>query len=292
MLAIAACRGAGRARRVLGACLLAGLGAILLPGCVIYVHDGGESFVYGVIEEETRTSTLDHVTGSAVDVKTENGAVTIEVSDRKDVQVTAKLRGLTKERLEATKVLAERRDDKTLAIYVKWPEGGRKNVEGCVLEIKLPDAGGATVRASNGALKLTGVKGKADLKTSNGTIKVSKHTGSLKLDTSNGSVTVEDASGPVEVDTSNRPINVTLRADNAGPVNLDTSNGDVSLTVGKEFSGTLKVNTSNGSISLPPEGAARVLSTSKGKAKVAFKDGGKDSSIDTSNGSVTVKIAD
>ena len=46
--------------------------------------------------------------------------------------------------------LAERQDNGALAVSVEWPEGKRRNREGCSFEIRIPDAVDPTLRTSNG----------------------------------------------------------------------------------------------------------------------------------------------
>ena len=243
--------------------------------------------------EETRTSQLAHVVGSAISVETANGAISVETSDQaKEVTVVAKLKGTSKERLDATKVLAERKPDNSLSIYVKWPNDSRDGGEGCSFEIKLPDVNGATLKSSNGALTLVGASGDASLKSSNGAVKVSRHTGELKVKTSNGAITAEGINGPAELDTSNGAITLTLTAAAAGQVHLDTSNGAITLAVGKAFAGELSAKTSNGSVAVPEGAGVKVLSKDKHHAKVSFGDGGKDSKVTSSNGSITIRRAE
>src|SRR5215813_7137297 len=108
-------------RRSLAAGMLgavaAGLLALPAAGCGVFPPP----------VEATRTSHLAHVAGKPISVETANGSISVAgVSGEKDVTVVAKLRARTQERLDATKVLAERKDDNSLSIYVQWPDNNRE----------------------------------------------------------------------------------------------------------------------------------------------------------------------
>lgn len=255
---------------------LAGVG--LIGGCVLNV----------AVEEETRTSSIPHVSASPIVVDTANGAITVTAdAGAKDVTIVAKLRAQTKERLAATKVLAERKDDKTLSVYVKWPDDKRLSNEGCAFEIVLPDASSATLTSSNGAVTAKGIGGVVYAESSNGAITVEHAGGEVTAKTSNGSVTVSDAPGKVTADSSNGSIKVSLTKDAKGPVKLDTSNGSITLSFGPAFSGTIEADTSNGKVTITGVEAAKVTQRKKSGATVKLGDGEK-SVLDTSNGSITI----
>lgn len=267
--------------------------ALAAGGCVVITSDDSGSWYTASaarpakVEEETRTSSIAHVQDSAIEIETGNGAITIEAApDAKDVTVSAKVRAESKERLAATKVLAERTADQSLKIYVVWPDNTRKGSEGVSFEIKVPNAKGVKARSSNGALKVSGLAGKADLATSNGTVTVIKQAGPIKARSSNGAMKCEDAPAGVEVDTSNGAISVSLTSENKGPVSLSTSNGAVSLSVGRSFGGELRLKTSNGSLKIPDD--VKVINKSRTKADLDFGSG-EPSTVSTSNGSVTVE---
>lgn len=281
MISSLGCTRRSLTRRVVGAvaaCLLV-LPALPALGC---------GFLAPPVEQ-TRTSTLAHVVGSSLSVESANGGITVTaVPEAKEVTVTAKLRARTQERLDATRVLAERKPDNSLSIYVKWPDDSREGNEGCSFEIKLPDVKGVMLNSSNGALTLSGSSGAAELSTSNGAVTVKRHDGEVKVKTNNGAVTGEAVNGAATVHTSNGAITFSLAPGAAGPVTLESSNGAVTLHVGNGFAGDLSVKTSNGSVTLPEGVGIAVKDREKHSAKLEFGTGGGHSSIRTSNGSVTV----
>lgn len=241
--------------------------------------------------KQTTTVNAPHVGGSALSVEAHNGAIAVHRAAGSDVSITATLRMRTEERLGQATLVANRNAEGVLEISARPPEGGWKGGEGCAFEIVVPDAEGIRARSSNGRIEIGGLSGLADLSTSNGRIIVNGHEGELRARTSNGRIVAEGVSGPVDADTSNGAVTVRLTHDAAGPVKIHTSNGAVVLALGRGFAGDLDIQTSNGSISVPDsDGAVRVSARklSRGSASLRVGDGGGESSIRTSNGSVTV----
>ncbi|MCC6970690.1 MAG: DUF4097 family beta strand repeat protein [Phycisphaerales bacterium] len=254
-------------------------GAALSGGCVLNYS----------VEEETRTSNIPHMAASPIVVDTANGAITVTTAaEAKDVTIVAKLRAQTKERLAATKVLAERKDDKTLSVYVKWPDDKRLSYEGCAFEIVLPDAADARLTSSNGAVTAKGINGPVLAESSNGAITIEHAGGPATAKTSNGAVTINHATGKVIADSSNGAIRVSLAKDAKGPVKLDTSNGSITLSFGPAFVGVIDADTSNGRVTINGIEAARVKQPKKSEATVTLGEGEK-STLDTSNGSITIE---
>jgi hypothetical protein len=260
----------------------------------------------GPVYEETRASQVASAAGKAVDVRTTNGAVTLERADRSDVQITAKLVSPSKERLAEAEVVTDRREDGTLLVYVAWPGDRSLSREGCTFDIKLPGATGVKIESSNGAIRVDGLGGAANLETSNGSITVTGFDGPVTAHSSNGKIVVRDIEGRADVRTSNGSIEisgvaggvhaessnggvaVTLRPEAMGPVEAHTSNGSITLEIGPAFAGELSAQTSNGGLHLADLGAT-VVSMNKHDAVLRFGTGGERSRLTTSNGSVVIR---
>ncbi len=244
--------------------------------------------------KETRQLMVDHEPGAGVDVETRNGAIDVRVVQVDSVEIDAHIRAITQERLNLTEVVASRLDDGTLYLRVQWPEGGRKGSEGCSFDIRLPDAYGATLKSSNGALTLVGASGRASLTTSNGRITVENHEGDVIVDTSNGRVQLAQINGSVDADTSNGSVRVELADAASGPIRIDTSNGSVHVGVGGAFAGELSAKTSNGSVSLvgfSPEEIAEKRRRScrlHAEAVIGPPGEGGESRVSSSNGSISI----
>lgn len=297
---------------------LAGAWALTTTGCALAVSSPP-------LARETRTLHVPHVASSAVEVTTRNGAVTVEASERDDVEIVATLAAESQARLQETQVVAERDAANTLVVRVDWADGKPRNREGCGFRVLLPQATRAKVRTSNGGITIAGLGGAADLKTSNGPIEVGRHRGDVEADTSNGPVSVRQATGSVEAETSNGPvsivepggevsartsngrieiveagravvartsngpISVRLSDQGAGPVEARTSNGSVTLTLGGGFGGELDMRTSNGSIRVENLSGVTLLNDSKNRKHLRIGTAETKSKMETSNGSIHVQ---
>ncbi len=229
---------------------------------------------------------------SPLRVKTRNGSVKVVrvEAGASEIKVVANIRAATPERLEAIVIDVSKEPDGTLFVRPTPPDGQWRSSEGVGFEIFLPGANGVEIDTGNGAISIAGLSGKALLKTSNGSIRIDGHDGDVDADTSNGRIEALGVSGVVKADTSNGRIEVTLAEGVEGPVDLDTSNGSITLEVGAAFGGELKASTSNGSVNIEAPGAD--VSKKRSSATVRFARSGGASVLDTSNGSITVRVRD
>lgn len=236
---------------------------------------------------------------SPLRVKTRNGAVKVTRVDAgagqagggpSEIKVIANVRAATPERLEAIVIDVSKEPDGTLFVRPTPPDGQWRSSEGVGFEIFVPGASGVEIDTGNGAISIAGLSGKALLKTSNGSIRIDGHDGDVDADTSNGRIEATGVAGRVVADTSNGRIEVALAEGVEGPVDLDTSNGSITLEVGQAFGGELKASTSNGSVNVDAPGAD--VSKKRSSATVRFARSGGASVLDTSNGSITVRVRD
>lgn len=244
-------------------------------------------------KEQVTTIPVPHVAGSGLKVTTRNGHISVKKSTGPDVQIIATLRMVSDERLHNTTISANRDGSGVLVIAATPPDGNWQSNEGCGFDVALPEAKGVTLKSSNGAVEISGLSGSAELESSNGSVTVSSHDGPVHAETSNGRIEVSAATGSVKCSTSNGSVHVVLNG--PGPVNIDTSNGAITLAVGKAFVGSINARTSNGSISTPSAapGYPSLVVQREGKnhAKVTLGSG-PASELETSNGSVTIMLAD
>lgn len=232
---------------------------------------------------------------SPLRVKTRNGSVKVVrvdagAGEASEIKVVANIRAATPERLEAIVIDVSKEPDGTLFVRPTPPDGQWRSSEGVGFEIFLPGANGVEIDTGNGAISIAGLSGEALLKTSNGSIRIDGHDGDVDADTSNGRIEALGVSGVVKADTSNGRIEVALAEGVEGPVDLDTSNGSITLEVGAAFGGELKASTSNGSVNIEAPGAD--VSKKRSSATVRFARSGGASVLDTSNGSITVRVRD
>ncbi len=282
--------------RTISAAAVILLGSLTLLGCGITQR---ASF--------TRTDTVikTHVQAAPIRAQVSNGSIEVKAGEADEVQITARIKALTQERLDQTMLVVTRTGDQTLDISVQWPDGKRKSNEGCSLTITLPDAGAISLKTSNGRLTVTSVGTDLNLRTSNGRIIASDIPGDvfgrtsngrviltdiggeIDVDTSNGRLTLTDIAGPIKADTSNGSVQIRLTESATGPINISSSNGSATIAVGPGFQGQLQLSTSNGRIKVDEQIGAKSMTISKSHASIDF--GGADSSrVHTSNGSITV----
>ncbi len=265
--------------------------------------------------ETTLLQEADHVAGSALEIRTRNGAVDVAAAPQQSgVSIEARLRAGGRNQAEADDRLAAARLDVSrvagaLVIAPVFPDPQRSG-DGASLTVRLPDADGVSIgtgngsvivaglagnleiRTSNGPIRVTGHRGQARIDTSNGSVRVREHVGAVYADTSNGSVEIEGVDGAVTADTSNGHIEVTLGPDDPGPLHLDTSNGSITVHVGPGFAGAVSLDTSNGSITVRDEtGRIRSQTLSSSRGQLVIGEGGAPSRLDTSNGRITMTVA-
>jgi hypothetical protein len=249
------------------------------------------------LHEQTVSFTAPHMQGSSVDVKARNGAITVTQKPGDVVDIVAKLRMVSQDRIAQTSITATRDANQVLIIRAEPPTGGFKSRESVSFDITIPEAQGVKVATSNGRISIIGLRGEADLHTSNGAIDIKNHSGPVKARSSNGRISASDIAGPINAQTSNGAISIVLTDDNPGPAQVRTSNGAVSLQVGSGFAGDLDIRTSNGSIKVPDKRETpapfEIMTFSRRSAALRFNAEAapaQNSTIQTSNGSVSVKV--
>jgi DUF4097 and DUF4098 domain-containing protein YvlB len=273
---------------------------ILTGLMAIHAQAGGRQPLF----DRTLTTNLVHLTNSGLAIRTDNGAIDVQQSDRHDISLTARIRCVSPERLAAVEISAERTADGTLDIHALWPDGKRKNNEGCSFELLLPDASNVDLRASNGTISSAGFSGMAELQTSNGKIIISGHDGPVHATTSNGGIDARNITGTLRAVTSNGRIDAQhiggaaeLRTSNGAinavnlvsPLTAHTSNGSIGLELAPSFAGEMTASTSNGSLDIAGLKDAELISS--GKKRITFRIGasGHESSASCSNGSIRIR---
>jgi hypothetical protein len=245
----------------------------------------------------TLTSTV--AAGKSAAITIENGRIEI-IKDptANGVEISAEVRCYGKDqaeadsRLQATSLVAKSDSEGKVEVSVSIPKrggGGWLNLNSDVthITVRAANLSGIVATTSNGSISLGAFEGEAKLETSNGRIAVDSHRGPVNADTSNGSIDIKGATAVV-ADTSNGSITVVLADDATGGLRLETSNGSITVDLPAAWQGTVSAETSLGSLNLS---GGKV--TGKGGSKsMTVGDGSKaTASIETSNGSVTVRSA-
>ena len=221
---------------------------------------------------------------------TTNGEIEALQSSLSDVQIAATIRAESEVRVQATKIVAQRRADQTLVVGVQWPDGEALPREGCDFQIQLPAVSGVMLRTDNGRLATSGLSGPASLQTSNGAIDVSGHHGAVTAATSNGQTKIAGATSSVSAQATNGAILVALAPDAPGPVELRTTTGLVDLAVGPGFAGRLTLTTTVGAISSDDSVGAKRVENGPHQVELEFGPGDKQSEVSSVVGAIHVRM--
>lgn len=247
-----------------------------------------------------KSFTVLHVPESSLSVSSRNGSIDVIADPDLDVVVidaTFTCGGSTmfeaEERVSEATLIIERTTSRTLTIRPEFP-GGPRNGDGARIVVHLPDADGVEISTGNGRVVVLGLAGPLLIETSNGRVRVEDHSGEAQIQTSNGRVTILRHGGPVEARTSNGKIILSLTNDVSEPFFLRSSNGSITVTVGSSFNGRVSFDTSNGRVRVrgDDDRITRERLRKRSGYVVVGNDDGRESVIDTSNGSITFKIAD
>lgn len=269
---------------------------------------------------EDRTLHTDAPTAGGLVVRTSNGSVSIEKDPaRADVEIAATVTAAAlteaeaQARLKQIQVVVAKTTAQGLEISVQFPDERRSN-EGCSFVIRVPSANGVNVDTGNGSVSLKSLDGDAVVHTSNGGVSVADQGGTVQIDTSNGEIKVEraaaairavtsngnitivDSMGKVDAGTSNGEVSLRVKDATAG-FTISTSNGGVTLSLPRLMNGTVRGTTSNGRLlaqALSSTNPIRLTDNTRdgGDFELVIGTGGAESSLDTSNGNITLDLHD
>lgn len=243
--------------------------------------------------EATHVVRADHVRGSAVEVRTRNGSISVVAdSGAADVEVIGHVRAQTAERAEGVALTVGRGADDMLVIGVDWPGGHAKDSEGVSFEITAPDAYGVRATTSNGRVRVVDVGGNAILRTSNGRIEAVRQGGGVDAVTSNGRIETHDVGGPVDATTSNGAVRISFASGVGGEVDVSTSNGSVSVDAPNSGFGTVSLRTSNGKAVIEGASGSGVKRAAGSYVEAELTPGAPPLTVHTSNGSIRVRLRD
>jgi len=249
--------------------LVAAVALLMLAGCD--EEWGIAPTVKGYRQEEVTFAVGD---STVIEADTSNGEIIVRgVKGAQDVHVVATLqtRGDTLEEAEerlAKIVYHVTQDGQTVRLRYQASDQDEdvRRYSGVDFEVTVPVTTRVDADTSNGAISVEAISGRLDLETSNGAITVYRVTGDVRADTSNGAIEVWQVTGDICADTSNGRIDVEGIVES---VRADTSNGSISL---EKINGKVNADTSNGSI------------------RYEGRPVGQGNTLETANGSITVRI--
>lgn len=237
--------------------------------------------------------------GGELSVENTNGGITVEAWDRAEVRVEAvkQVKAATSEKAEELMKQIKidvRQSAGSVRIETKLPRSGSGLLDwltgneasfSVTYKIQAPRDVAATLVSTNGGLRLTGTRGRANLETVNGGVTVERTEGDVEVETTNGAITVIEAEGAFQGSTTNGGITAQLtRVD--GDISLLTTNGAVTLRVPRDLRANLDVATTNGGIHSDLEVAGGEKSRKRLSGEI--NGGGGLLKIRTTNGGVRI----
>jgi len=220
-----------------------------------------------------------------VEVEGFNGSIEIGGWEKNSVDVVATMYADTEARLNEVKIDVQP-SSSSIVIRATQPPDRHGNA-GARFVIHVPrHAELASIRSSNGSIRVDGVDGAAHLRTSNGGVHADGIQGTLDVETSNGSVEVSGITG----DTFLRSTNGRIRAEvRKGGFEATTSNGSIDVRLQEPADRPVRLKTSNGGIEVDLT-APRDVRASTSNAPITVRippDAGANVSAHASNSSIT-----
>lgn len=245
--------------------------------------------------------------GGALEIKSQNGRITVEAWDRPEarIQMTRTVRANSDKR--AAELMKELRADVTVGegkieIESRYPKraenvgiwdvlGRRVSALNIHYYVQIPSQTRLQLETSNGEIQVRGTSGSLVGQTVNGTIDVTSTSGRVEVNTTNGNIRLVGIQGATRASTTNGGIQAEIRRlDPGAGVELSTTNGDLTAVLPAELKAQLEAMTTNGRVSVgfPVEMVGRA-SSKMVRGKIGG--GGAAVNLTTTNGDIVVKRA-
>jgi hypothetical protein len=219
-------------------------------------------------------------------VTTLNGQIEINTWDGDTVSLNAiKKSSLGQEELDNVEINVIESENR-IEIEAKYI-GQKTTTPSVNMNIKVPqNVIVDTVKTSNGAIQISGIKGDVFATSSNGAIIIENVDGYVSATTSNGRIEIKGTTGIKDLKSSNLGIYAEVY-DFQENISIITSNGGITVYINPSLNADIDMKTSNGHISI--SGVALNLTTSEEKHKAGeLGDGGNTLDIQTSNGNINL----
>jgi DUF4097 and DUF4098 domain-containing protein YvlB len=258
--------------------------ASLTFGC--YLEAGAASAT------ETVEKTLPLTPAGSFRLENVNGSVTLAAWDRPEVHVKAvkKARGVTQEKAKEALAKTEvsiKAEGNEVTVETIHPKKVGFSFPGSSVtvqyEVSVPRGARVSLTTVNGALDADAPGSTLSCESVNGAVKVTS-SGALKAESVNGKITFR-ASSVDSVETTNGSVEGMLDGPQVGEGSVSTVNGSVTLTLGANAALTLSAENVNGSVESTIPGIAAEKHRASGKLGA----GGPTLSVETVNGSITLK---
>lgn len=215
--------------------------ALVVPGCIIL--DGGG---IGTTTTETFEETYLVTAGARLDIRNQNGSITIVAADGDSIVVRAvKHTNYGKSEFDKVQIEVTKGDPFTVVTKIVR-EPARVSID---YELRVPRSMLVrTVVTTNGSIEATGVKGTMELRTSNGSVSAQNIEGAVRATTTNGNVTLHNVAAVTGATTTNGNVDCEVAALDGTAVDVHTTNGSLNLWVAPDLPATLEATMTNGNL--------------------------------------------
>lgn len=237
--------------------------------------------------EETREQSVAVPPGSAVEVETRNGSITVREGrvGKVRIKATKRARATSSPRklLAQIKVVVKQKG-KTLYVTAEHPTGSLTKQYGVSFELTVPRATRLDLETRNGSVKLGRMHGPVTANTRNGSIRAEHVAGAFTAITHNGAVIVGGVASSFELRSRNGSVRVRLADDVklTGKSVAETRNGSVRVNAPKTLGANVSAETHNGSV----HSDFPLAVSSRKHAAGKIGPGGPPLELKTSNGSI------
>jgi hypothetical protein len=229
---------------------------------------GGDRASHCLIKEQAIAATGGTIT---VDGR-KNGGVTVRGWDRNEIFVRAKIQTWANTDAEAQALAGQVRIETSGAnIHATGPETADRQGWSVSFEVSVPVNSNLSLRAHNGGIGVSDVRGQIEFNTTNGGVSLKRLAGAVKGETRNGGLSIELAGAGW---------------DGQG-MDVRTTNGGVSLSIPENYSARLETGTVNGG--LRTDYPITVQGEIKRELSVNLGGGGQTIRAFTTNGGVSIK---
>ncbi len=199
-----------------------------------------------------------------------NGSIKIVGSDRRDVQIRARVSANADTNEQAQSVVRQVTVQTGGSVHAEGPAGERNWAVS--YEISAPADQPLSLSSTNGSIAISNVHANAEFKTVNGSLSFTDVGGNFKGQTHNGSVRIDLG---------------TTRWDGEG-LNVETGNGSIRLTVPDGFAAHVETSTVNGSVGVdfPITVTGQV---DRRRLTTDLNGGGAPVRLVTTNGSISIR---
>ena len=203
------------------------LGTLLATGCI----------VYNVQADQPETKTWPAANITAIDVRADNGAITVRASTDTVISatITKSCKGTSQADAEvhlADITVGDSMSGTTLYLWGKVPQPNTRSYN-TAYEVSAPAASLLRIETTNGAVDVDSMAGSAVVVATNGAVTTTAHSGSINVEAANGAIDCDmaalDTGEAAALHSSNGRVTIYLPAASSFAFDITTSNGKANV---------------------------------------------------------------